>query len=125
MARTVALDFDGVLHDYLEGWKDGTIYGEIDPEAVEAVRALQWSGVAVYVLTSREPRSVALWLAGKGLAPCLETETYRPEFWDSTDLILVTNRKLPAEQYVDDRAWPFRQGNPDRWDELLDYFRRG
>lgn len=28
--KTIVFDFDGVIHKGYKGWKDGSIYGEID-----------------------------------------------------------------------------------------------
>mgnify|MGYP003349447898 FL=1 len=38
--KTIALDFDGVIHDAYEGWGDGTCYGEPLPGALEAIKSL-------------------------------------------------------------------------------------
>lgn len=106
--KTVAIDFDGVIHSYDKGWHDGTIYGEPIPGAFEAIRKLQLASHAVYVHTSRDEAQVFEWLARHGVAA-----TYGAivQFWDNPDVVLVSNRKLPAVVYIDDRGvrftdWP-------------------
>jgi len=42
---TVAIDFDGVLHRYSEGWKDGQIYDEPVEGSREALQAMKDLGV--------------------------------------------------------------------------------
>lgn len=106
MTVTVAVDFDGVIHSYDKGWHDGTIYGPPNSGAIESLQALMAAGYAVFVFTSREVESVIPWLEGYGLPVAADGPPY-PVFWDHADQILVTNRKLPAVAYVDDRALRF------------------
>lgn len=109
MTHTLAVDFDGVIHSYERGWLDGTIYGEPLPGALEALTELRKT-YAVFVHTTRWPKQVAEWLAGHGVPTCVETGLHF-EFWNDQTQVLVTNRKLPAVAYLDDRAvlfvsWP-------------------
>lgn len=104
--RTIAVDFDGVVHAYSQGWKDGTIYDVLIPGAVTALTALMVDN-PVFIFTAREVTSVCEWLEKE--TPFSTTDEV-PEggFWNERGTLLVTNRKLPAVAYVDDRAIRFR-----------------
>jgi hypothetical protein len=103
--QTVAVDFDGVIHRYGKGWHDGTIYDEPMSGAIEGLKRLQ-QRYAVFVFTSREVEQVLPWLEGWGLDVAADGPPW-PTFWNSQEQILVTNRKLPAVAYIDDRAVRF------------------
>jgi hypothetical protein len=111
---TVAVDFDGVIHTYDKGWQDGSIYGEFMPGAVIGLTWLM-QHYAVFIHTSRKPRQVSRWIedrSGHGIE-CV-TRVPRSGFWNRQGLLLVTNRKLPAVAYIDDRAIRF-----EFWDQAL------
>lgn len=110
--RTIALDFDGVIHRYSRGWADGTIYDEPMPGAIEGIKRLQ-ERYAVFVFTSREIEAVIPWLERHGVDCAADGPPY-PEFWNHQDQVLVTNRKLPAIAYVDDRGLHF-----ESWEQTL------
>lgn len=112
---TIAVDFDGVIHTYGKGWQDGTIYDEPMPGALDGLTELMRRD-AVFIHTSRDPQSVALWIVEKlGITATWEMEDARPhEFWNDRGRVLVTNRKLPATVYIDDRALRF-----ESWEQTL------
>lgn len=109
--QTVAVDFDGVLHTYDKGWHDGTIYGDWMPGAVTALSQLM-QRYAVFVHTTRNAKQVARWIerqSGYGFE--CTTRAPRSGFWNEQGTLLITNRKLAAVAYIDDRAvrftdWP-------------------
>jgi hypothetical protein len=103
MTRTVAVDFDGVIHAYRRGWQDGTIYDEPVPGALKALRMLL-TEFAVYVHTARKPAPVCAWLCERGIPAVTGMQG---AFWDVRDRVLVTDRKLPAIAYIDDRGIRF------------------
>lgn len=111
MAQTVAVDFDGVIHAYSKGWQDGSIYDEPMPGAIEALHALMKS-YAVFVHTTREPGPVCDWLDDHDIEATFLHPL--PEFWNERGVVLVTNRKLPAIAYIDDRAIRF-----ESWKQAL------
>jgi hypothetical protein len=104
---SLAVDFDGVIHRYSRGWQDGSIYDQPMDGAIDGLRALM-DVEAVFVFTSREPDQVARWLAGYGFQVVADTgPAPGRHFWNQRGVLLVTNRKLPARAYLDDRAVPF------------------
>lgn len=116
-AGTTAVDFDGVIHAYSAGWGDGTIYDRTKPGALTGLWALGQLG-PVFVFTSREVGPVAHWLHARQVPVAVEHGPIgvgEVQFWDERDRVLVTNRKLPARWYLDDRAVPFR----DTWSAAL------
>lgn len=107
---TIAVDFDGVIHAYSKGWGDGSIYDEPLPGAFEGLRTLM-EYYPVFIFTSRDEREVARWLYARGFTTCY---TWDGPFWNERGILLVTNRKLPATSYLDDRAVRFVN-----WDQAL------
>ncbi|MFE0036807.1 hypothetical protein [Streptomyces sp. NPDC059015] len=104
---TIAVDFDGVIHAYSKGWHDGTIYDEPLPGALEGLRELLASD-SVFIFTTRDVSQVATWLLERGFSVRLGHDG---PFWNERDRLLITNRKLAATAYLDDRAvrftdWP-------------------
>lgn len=104
--RTIAVDFDGVIHQYSRGWADGTIYDPPIAGAIEGLRSLM-KNYAVFVHTTRDPKQVSEWLNYQGIPTELYIHDDAHTFWYGQDSILVTNFKLPAIAYIDDRAYFF------------------
>lgn len=98
MARTVAVDFDGVLHPYTAGWV-GSVPADEPP--IEGAREfLIWlrdNGFEVVVFSTRADHEDGLvgilgWLHKHRLVVYVKR---------------VTHEKVPAIAYVDDRAVPY------------------
>jgi hypothetical protein len=112
VSRTVAVDFDGVIHAYSKGWQDGSIYDEPVPGAFTSLRVLM-SEYAVFVHTTRDPIQVGRWLHERGDFD-VSLDTGHEVFWNEKGTLLITNRKLPAVAYIDDRAIRF-----ESWGQAL------
>jgi hypothetical protein len=110
MTMTIAVDFDGVVHQYSRGWQDGTIYDPPLPGALDGLRALMEQH-AVFIFTTREPVQVRKWLDQFGFF-C--TTHYDGPFWNERGILLITNQKLAATAYLDDRAVRF-----ENWPQAL------
>lgn len=118
--KTVGIDFDGVIHSYDEGWKNGEIYGEINPDLPTLLWELHKRGFAVFICSSRDAHQIAAHLNQYYAQSELPHFTVIPEstkFWTKKWNVGVTNRKLPATAYLDDRAISFRFGD-DIFDAL-------
>jgi hypothetical protein len=101
---TIAIDFDGVIHSYEKGWDDGSIYGHLVPGAKDFIFRMQAHGYAVFILSTRPAHDIVSWM--RTICPELDFDVVPPEtlFWNSTLVVGVTDRKLPALLYIDDRA---------------------
>ena len=110
-AKTVAIDFDGVLHSYQGGWQGyEVISGEAVPGVIEDIKRLKAAGYRVVVMTSRAlmyegKKAAAEWMRARGL-----TVGCGLEGDEDSDVFDVTYRKVPALVYIDDRGVTFRPG---------------
>jgi hypothetical protein len=134
---TLAVDFDGVIHTYDRGWADGSIYGDLMPGAKEALNELlEHDAVFVHTTREpeqvmpwlerhgfdvtidercgtclgqgRETTIRGRWHKTVSVELCDACEgAGRIHFWTGRGQLLVTNRKFPANAYVDDRAVRF------------------
>lgn len=97
----LCLDFDGVIHDYKEGWKDGVIYGNVTPGFFEwAEKAHNHFKLVVYSSRSKTPEGIEAmkaWLL-KQLEDSGEQWFVAFEF---------AHEKPPAMITIDDRAVRF------------------
>jgi hypothetical protein len=87
---TICLDHDGVGNDYA-GHFDAADLGKINPELKPFVLELRRRGFDVVVLSTREPESLKAWYHDNGV-PVDD----------------VTNIKVPAVAYIDDRGITFK-----------------
>lgn len=87
MKKTICVDFDGVLNEY-NGYEEGNL-GEPLSGSQDFIKKLRGK-YKVVILTSRPKEQVIDWLGDNGF-PSMK----------------VTNRKVPAVAYIDDRAIRF------------------
>lgn len=99
---TIAVDFDGVIHAYRHGWQDGSIYDEPNPGAAQALQSFIDAGYRIVVFTSRASSPAARAAVMEWL------DRYDIPYHD------VTNIKVAAILYIDDRALHF-----DNWNQIL------
>lgn len=98
--KTIAIDFDGVIHSYTSGWQGVEIIPDPPvPGAIEFVcECLGREGVepVIYSTRAETPRgryAIRTYLEAHGLPP--------------ESVFRVTAEKPKAIVYIDDRAWRF------------------
>jgi hypothetical protein len=98
--QTLAIDFDGVIHRYSKGYEDGSIYDPPMFGAAEGISNLIDAGYKIVIHTSRtgEDNKIREWLRANRIRDDLE----------------ITNNKIHALLYVDDKAYRF-----NGWDLLV------
>lgn len=146
---TIAVDFDGVIHAYSKGWQDGTIYDPPLPGAILGLRELMeqdsvfiftarepeqvmpWLEAYGFDVTIDERCKTCLGAGGgqeldldsRPTGPAWECDACKGSglltFWNPRGQLLVTNRKLAAVAYLDDRAVRFTD-----WERALADLRR-
>lgn len=89
--KTIVFDFDGVIHKYSKGWQDGSIYDEPVPGIRELIEELR-KEYKIVIVSSRVKNQVQFqemfdWL-----------KKYSIKVDD------ITDKKVPALVYIDDRT---------------------
>ena len=102
-ASNLAIDFDGVIHNFDKGYHDGTCYGDPIPGSLEALRKLS-TRYRIVIFTAKAKPSRPLvdgktgtelvreWLDRYGVLDCVSE---------------ITSEKPRAMLYIDDNGYRF------------------
>lgn len=118
--KTIVFDFDGVIHKGYKGYKDGSIYGEIDFELLDYIKELMKKYYVV--ISSNRPATQIVEFMNNLNYKGLEFETYTKNdglYFEKENIIGVTNEKAIGIIYVDDRAFKW-ENNLNELKKLLE-----
>ena len=112
--KNLAIDFDGVIHNFDKAWYDGTCYGEPLEGALDAVRMLS-KEYNVIIFTAKAKPSRPL-VNGK-------TGTELVEEWLTKHGVMKYVKEITAEKprsqiYIDDKGYHFKN-----WNDTLEYIK--
>lgn len=110
--KTISIDFDGVIHTYDKGWSDGSIYGGLVPGAKEFLINSHKKGHPIFIMSTRNPVQIYVWIQ-KQIPELTFGLVTQGTFFNRKDFIGITNIKLAADIYIDDRAYTFKGYFPD------------
>lgn len=126
--KTIAIDFDGVIHKYSKGWQEGSVYDVPVVDVFNSIKLLFDVGYCVFIFSTRNPKQILKWMKqntyetdyehnGMGGDPGsyvypiygfkVKIIPFYKKFWNEENVVGITKRKLPAHCYVDDRAIKF------------------
>jgi len=115
-ANNIAIDFDGVIHNFDKGYHDGTCYGDPIPGSLEALKELSTKyRIIIFTAKAKSNRPlvngktgvelVSEWLDEHGVLDCVSE---------------ITAEKPRAILYIDDNAYRF-----DNWSSTLNFIDNG
>ena len=107
--KTIVFDFDGVIHKGYKGYKDGSIYGEIDFELLDYIKELM-NKYYVVISSNRPAKQIVEFMNNLNYKE-LKFELYTKNdslYFEKDNIIGVTNEKAIGIIYVDDRAFKWK-----------------
>ena len=109
--KTIVFDFDGVIHKGYKGWKDGSIYGQIDYDLLWYIKDLM-KNYYIVISTNRPAEQIVDFLNKDGNNP-LDFEVFKKDmngnmYWNKDNVVGVTNEKAVGILYIDDRGYRYK-----------------
>tara|TARA_B000000441_G_C21506266_1_gene212350 strand:- start:122 stop:520 length:399 start_codon:yes stop_codon:yes gene_type:complete len=108
--NNVAIDFDGVIHNFDKGWHDGTCYGEPLPGSINAIKSLSKKyNIIIFTAKAKKNRPLVNGKTG------VELVKEWLEKYGLIDFVSeITSEKPRAKIYIDDNGYRF-----ENWEKTL------
>lgn len=119
--KTIAFDFDGVIHKYRNGWKDGSIYDDFNKDVIKVMYKLMLDGYSVAIVSTRDPKQISEWWNRQNFPIQATSNTDNVKFWNNTKYVGIFNYKIPATVYVDDRGLTFEGSTDTLYDDIVNF----
>ena len=111
--NNIAIDFDGVIHNFDKGWHDGTCYGEPLPGSLEAIKFLSKKyNIIIFTAKAKSNRPLVNGKTGIELV-----EEWLKKYNIMQYVKEITSDKPRAKIYIDDNGYRFND-----WDKALKDF---
>lgn len=109
--KTIVFDFDGVIHKGYKGWKDGSIYGEIDYNLLYFIKEIMKD--YYIVISSNRPAEQIVDFLNNDCNNPLDFEVFKKDmkgnlYWNKDNIVGVTNEKAVGILYIDDRGYRYK-----------------
>lgn len=109
MKKTIVFDFDGVIHQGYDGYRDGSIYGTINYELLDLIQQLL-NSYYVCICSNRPKQQIIEYMNNlnyKNLEFIDAETTGNLPFFDVEGKIGVSNYKIAGIIYIDDRGYKY------------------
>ena len=99
----MAIDFDGVIHNFDKGWYDGTCYGDPLPGSIEAIKKLSKQyNIIIFTVKVKPSRPLVNGKTGHELVTEWLNKYGILDYIDE-----ITCEKPRAQIYIDDKGYKF------------------
>lgn len=117
--KTIVFDFDGVIHKGYKGYRDGSIYGEIDMQIIELIKEII-KNYYVVISSNRSAEQIVEHMNNMNIG--LKFEVFKKGngiYWEKDNIVGVTNEKAIGIIYIDDRGYRYTSNG-----DLINFLRK-
>ena len=110
--KNIAVDFDGVIHNFDKGFHDGICYGDPLPGALDAIKTLATKyNVIIFTAKAKPSRPLVNGKTGTELV-----QEWLEEYDVMQYVTEITAEKPRSQIYIDDKGYHFQN-----WKDTLKY----
>ena len=107
--KTIAVDFDGVIHKYSKGFQGlHNAYDPPMPGVFDGLEELKKMGYRLIIVSSRPVEPIKEWLEKYNMS----------HYFDD-----ISNTKHPARYYIDDHAVRFEKNDSNSWKNVVEFIK--
>ena len=104
-----------MIHKYSKGWQDGSIYDEVNVDVLDIINTLMMNNIPCIIMSTRDPQQIKDWWNEQGFDIKTKVLDFNTVFYNDCDYLGITNRKIAAQLYIDDRAYRYTGQNTDEF----------
>lgn len=126
--KTIAFDFDNVIHKYRKDWNNGNIYDEMNYDILKLIKELLDEGHNVFIMSTRSRFQIKKYFeyledTSFNCEPGFKFRTFSSfrKFWNKKGICGICNHKAVFDVLIDDRAINFKPSKGITKEEILSF----